>query len=79
MKTLKILLSHCCKMGLLIEQMDIETAFLNGKIISEIYVNQPKRYENGTNGVCKLKKALYGLRESPRASYERLNKFLINL
>lgn len=39
MQTLKILLSHCCKMGLVIEQMDVETAFLNGKVISEISVN----------------------------------------
>jgi hypothetical protein len=33
-------------MGLVIEQMDVETAFLNGKIISKIYVNQSKGYED---------------------------------
>lgn len=38
MQTLKILLCHCCKMDLVIEQMDVETAFLNGKVISKIFV-----------------------------------------
>lgn len=42
MQTLKILLSYCCQMGLIIEQMDVETAFLNGKVNSEVYVHQPK-------------------------------------
>jgi hypothetical protein len=64
MQTLKILLSHCCKMGLVIGQMDVETAFLNDKVISEIFVNQPKGYEDSTNRVCKLEKLLHGLRES---------------
>lgn len=79
METLKVLLSCCCKMVLNIEQMDVETAFLNGKIMSEVYVHQPKGYEDGTNRVCRLKKALYGLKESPRAWYECLDEFLKKL
>lgn len=79
MQTLKILLVYCCKMGLNIEQMDVETAFLNGKVTSEVYVNQPKGYDDGTNRVCKLIKALYGLKESPRAWYECLDKYLLKL
>jgi hypothetical protein len=65
--------------SLVIEQMDVETAFLNGKVISDIFVNQPKGYEDGTNMVCKLERSLYGLREILRTCYEFLNKFLINL
>lgn len=76
MQTLKILLSYCCQKGLIIEQMDVETAFLNGKISSEIYVKQPRGYEDGTNKVCKLEKALYGLRESPRTWYECFDEFV---
>jgi len=67
MQTLKILLAHSCQYGLTILQIDVEAAFLNGKIKSEIYVSQPRGYEDGTDRVCKLDKALYGLRESPRA------------
>ena len=60
MQTLKILLSHCCKNNLSIEQMDVETAFLNGSIKSEVYVNQPKGYETGDNKVCKLQVREHG-------------------
>ena len=38
MQTLKILLSYCCKKGLIIEQMDVQTAFLNGEISPEVYI-----------------------------------------
>lgn len=59
MLTLELLLSFCCKNNFCIEQMDVKTASLNGKISSEIYVNQPNDYEDGTNKVGKLLKALY--------------------
>ena len=36
--------------------MDVETAFLNGKVTMEVYVNQPKGYEDGTERVYKLLK-----------------------
>lgn len=78
-QTLKILLSYCCVNNLYIEQMDVETAFLNGKIKSEVYICEPKGYETGRNKVCRLLKALYGLRESPRAWYETFNDFLEKL
>lgn len=77
MQTLKLLLAYCVKFNLMINQMDVESAFLNGKISSEVYVKQPEGYEDGTENVCKLKKTLYGLRESPRAWYECLDKFLL--
>ena len=51
MQTLKILLSRCCKNNLYIEQMDVETVFLNGHVKSEVYVNEPKGYETGENKV----------------------------
>ena len=59
--------------------MDVETAFLNGQINSEVYVNQPKGYEDGTNRVYKLSKALYGLRESPRDWYECFDECITKL
>ncbi|XP_067123573.1 LOW QUALITY PROTEIN: zinc finger protein 271-like, partial [Centruroides vittatus] len=78
MPTLKLLLSNCCQNSLNIHQMDIETTFLNGKVLSEVYVKQPVGYEDGTDRVYKLNKS-YGLRESPRAWYECFNDFLITL
>ena len=66
-QTLKILLSYCCQNSLNIDQMDVETAFLNGKVTSEVYIKQPLGYENGTDKVYRLIKSLYGLKESPRS------------
>lgn len=51
MQTLKILLSYCCKNNLSIDQMDVETAFLNSKVMSEIYIKQPLGYQDGSNRV----------------------------
>lgn len=76
MQTLKILLAFCCYNGLKIMQMDVETAFLNGKVKSEVYVKQPEGCEDGSNRVLKLDKALYGLRESPRAWYECFDELM---
>ena len=61
MQTLKILLSFSCAKNFYVEQMDVETAFLNGEVKSEFFIYEPKGYETGKNKVCKLLKALYGL------------------
>ena len=60
-------------------QMDVKSAFLNGFIQEEVYVDQPPGFENHKlpNHVLKLKNALYGLKQAPRAWYERLSKFLL--
>ena len=59
--------------------MDIKSAFLNGFINEEVYVEQPSGFEHEThsNHVYKLKKALYGLKQAPRAWYDRLKNFLL--
>ena len=48
-----------------IDQMDVETAFLNGEIDADVYVEQPIGYGD-FKYVCKLKRGLYGLKQSPR-------------
>ena len=57
----------------------IKSAFLNGFIEEEVYVEQPPDFEsfNFPNHVFKLSKALYGLKQAPRAWYERLSNFLL--
>ncbi|KAG9442375.1 hypothetical protein H6P81_018229 [Aristolochia fimbriata] len=59
--------------------MDIKSAFLNGYISEEIFVEQPKGFIDPHNPdhVYKLSKALYGLKQAPRAWYDRLTSFLI--
>jgi hypothetical protein len=59
--------------------MDVKSAFLNGPIKEEVYVEQPPGFESEEypNHVYKLHKALYGLKQAPRAWYECLRDFLI--
>ncbi|GKB33740.1 retrovirus-related pol polyprotein from transposon TNT 1-94, partial [Tanacetum coccineum] len=59
--------------------MDVKSEFLNGKLSKEVYVQQPPGFESSEflNYVCKLDKALYGLKKAPRAWYETLSKFPI--
>jgi hypothetical protein len=59
--------------------MDVKSAFLNGPIKEEVYVEQPPGFEDDRypNHVYKLSKALYGLKQAQRAWYECLRDFLI--
>ncbi|GJR56765.1 integrase, catalytic region, zinc finger, CCHC-type containing protein [Tanacetum coccineum] len=59
--------------------MDVKTAFLNGPLKEELYVSQPEGFIDSEfpNYVYKLKKAIYGLKQEPRAWYDKLSSFLI--
>ncbi|KAI3746833.1 hypothetical protein L6452_09275 [Arctium lappa] len=59
--------------------MDVKSAFLYGKIEEEVYVCQPPGFENPKypDRVYKLKKALYGLHQAPRAWYDTLSTYLL--
>jgi hypothetical protein len=76
----RLLLGVACILKFKLYQMDVKSAFLNGYLHEEVYVEQPKGFidPNLPNHVYKLKKALYGLKQAPRAWYERLTQFLID-
>ena len=59
--------------------MDVKSAFLNGFLEEEVYVDQPPGFEVKENPtkVYRLKKALYGLKKAPRAWYNRIDTYLI--
>ena len=64
-----------------VHQIDVKTAFLNGVVEEEVYVEQPLSFEthDWETHVCKLKKALYGLKQAPRTWYDRIDNFLSSL
>ncbi|GJV32656.1 retrovirus-related pol polyprotein from transposon TNT 1-94 [Tanacetum coccineum] len=69
MEAIRIFLDFATYMNFKVYQMDIKSAFLNGKLKEEVYVKQPLSFESSEfpDYVCKLDKALYGLKQTPKA------------
>ena len=67
--SIRTILALSAQMGWHIHQMDVKTAFLNGIIEEEVYIEQPEGFEifNNELHVCRLKRALYGLKQAPHA------------
>jgi hypothetical protein len=58
------------------DQFDVKTAFLYGDLQEVIYMTQPFGYNDGTDKVCRLKRSLCGLKQSPRCWNKRFRMFL---
>ncbi|GKB11386.1 retrovirus-related pol polyprotein from transposon TNT 1-94 [Tanacetum coccineum] len=80
LEAIRIFLAFAAHMNMVVYQMDVKTAFLNGNLREEVYVSQPDGFvdPDNPNHVYKLKKALYGLKQAPRAWYDMLSSFLIS-
>ena len=80
LESIRILMSIACTMNFKLYQMDVKCAFLNGYLNEEVFVEQPKGFEDPhfPNHVPRLKKALYGLKQASRASYDRLTQYLLD-
>ena len=75
------IMALAAKLGWKLHRMDVKTAFLNGVIEEEVYMEQPLGFEtrNRQSHVCRLKKALYGLKQVPRTWYGRIDSFQMSL
>nr|GEW36195.1 retrovirus-related Pol polyprotein from transposon TNT 1-94 [Tanacetum cinerariifolium] len=68
-ESIRIFLAFAAHMNMVVYQMDVKTAFLNGNLREEVYVCQPDGFvdTDNPNHVYKLKKTLYGLKQAPHA------------
>ncbi|KAK0597380.1 hypothetical protein LWI29_024681 [Acer saccharum] len=79
LETVHLLLSLVAQKGWKVHQMDVKSAFLNGFLEEEVYVEQPPGYvkKGEEHKVYRLRKALYGLKQAPRAWYSRIDSFFL--
>jgi hypothetical protein len=75
--SIRAVISITAEMGWKIHQMDVKTEFLNGLIHEEVYIEHSLDFEvhGRESHVCRLKKALYGMKQAPRAWYSRIDAY----
>lgn len=79
LSTIRIFLAVCLKKGLIIHQMDVKTAFLNGYLKEDVYLKVPDGFNAAEGVVYKLKKSIYGLKQAPRCWNDRFHTFVEKL
>ena len=81
LETIRLLVNLAATNGWEVYHLDVKTAFLHGELKETVYVKQPEGYEKRgeERKVYKLNKALYGLRQAPRAWNHKLNQILCEL
>jgi hypothetical protein len=79
--SIRSILALSTQMGSRIHEMDVKTAFLNGIIEEEVYIEQPKGFEtfDRESHVCILKRSLYGLKQAPCAWYTWIDSYFTGL
>lgn len=74
--SIRFLLALAAKNDLKIHQMDVITAFLQGDLNEEIFMEQPEKFNDGTNRVCRLRRSIYGLKQAGRQWNLKLDEAL---
>ncbi|GKA52857.1 retrovirus-related pol polyprotein from transposon TNT 1-94 [Tanacetum coccineum] len=79
-EAIRIFIANAGNKNMMIFQMDVKTAFLNGELKEEVYVSQAEGFvdQDNPSHVYKLKKALYSLKQTPRTWYDMLSSFLLS-
>jgi hypothetical protein len=81
MELVRVMLAVAAHHGWTVHHMDVKSAFLNGDLAEKVYVHQPPGFvaEGREKKVLQLHKALYGLRQAPRAWNSKLDVVLQEL
>ena len=80
-ESIRVLIAIAAQEGWIIHHLDVKSAFLNGEVEEELYVRQPEGFliEGREQWVLRLKKALYVLKQAPRAWYFKLHRCMLSL
>lgn len=75
-QTIRTLLAVSVEMNYHVHQMDVTTAYIQGDLLETVYMEQPPRFEQSKNKVCRLRRPIYGLKQSGRAWQYKLRERL---
>jgi hypothetical protein len=77
--SIRLLIALAAQYDLELHQMDVKTAFLNGDLEEEIYMEQPEGFilPGNENKVCKLQRSIYGLKQAGRSWYKKIDNFFL--
>ncbi|GJR55873.1 putative ribonuclease H-like domain-containing protein [Tanacetum coccineum] len=80
-EAIRLFLAYASYMGFIVYHMDVKSAFLYGTIDEEVYVMQPPGFQDShfPDRVYKVMNAMYGLHQAPRAWYDTLSKYLLDI
>ena len=78
--SIRLIIAFVALFNLEIHQMDVKTAFLNGDLEEEIYMEQPEGFlvPGKETKVCKLVKSLYGLKQAPKQWHEKFDRVMLS-
>jgi len=81
MSTVRTLVSLAANGGWKLHQLDVKNAFLHGDLVEEVYMEVPPGFgtKQTVGKVCRLKKSLYGLKQSPRAWFDRFRRAMVGM
>ena len=79
MNSIRMLLSICCAAGYVIDQLDVDTAYLNADLEEEVYLMPPKGMKIGNEYVLKLNRALYALKQAANAWNKTIHNAMLEI
>ncbi|KAE8181981.1 hypothetical protein CF335_g8770, partial [Tilletia laevis] len=77
LSALRMMVTLAIQIGLRLHGMDVKTAYLNGELDVDLYMKQPPGYDDQTGRACRLRRTLYGLKQSGRYWYHTLRDRLL--
>jgi hypothetical protein len=81
LEVVRLFISYEAHKDFKVYHVDVKSTFLNGELEEEVYIEQPEGFSliDESGMVCRLRKALYGLKKAPRAWYAWLDKYLLHI